>query len=43
MAAIATIRREMNSRSWTALALIWQLGVAWLASYAVYQIAVLVL
>ena len=43
VAAIATIRREMNSRSWTALALIWQLGVAWLASYAVYQIAVLVL
>ena len=43
VAAIATIRREMNSLSWTALALIWQLGVAWLASYAVYQIAVLVL
>ena len=43
VAAIATIRREMNSRSWTALALIWQLGVAWLASYAVYQIAALVL
>ena len=43
VAAIATIRRAMNSRSWTALALIRQLGVAWLASYAVYQIAVLVL
>ena len=39
VAAIATIRREMNSRSWTALTLIWQLGVAWLASFAMYQIA----
>ena len=39
VAAIATIRREMNSRSWTALTLVWQLGVAWLVSFAVYQIA----
>ena len=39
VAAIATIRREMASRSWTVLALVWQLGVAWLASFAVYQIA----
>ena len=39
VAAIATIRREMNSFSWTALALIWQLGVAWLTSFAVYRIA----
>ena len=37
VAAIATIRREMASRSWTVLALVWQLGVAWLASFAVYQ------
>jgi len=41
VAAIATIRREMNSRSWTALTLVWQLGVAWLVSFAVYQIAAL--
>ena len=39
VAAVATIRREMGSLSWTALTLIWQLGVAWLASFAVYQIA----
>ena len=39
VAAIATIRREMNSLSWTALALIWQLGVAWLISFAAYQLA----
>ena len=39
VAAIATIRREMNSVSWTILALVWQLGAAWLASFAVYQAA----
>ncbi len=43
VAAIATIRREMNSLSWTALALIWQLGVAWLASFGTYQLAVMLL
>ena len=43
VAAIATIRREMNSLSWTALALIWQLGVAWLVSFAVHQLAGLVM
>lgn len=39
VAAIATIRREMNSRSWTVLTLVWQLCVAWLVSFAVYRIA----
>ncbi len=43
VAALATIRREMNSLSWTALALVWQLGTAWLASFAVYQLAQLLL
>ena len=43
VAAIATIRREMNSLSWTALALVWQLGVAWLAAFAVYQVAALLM
>ena len=38
-AAVATIRREMGSLSWTALTLVWQLGVAWLASFADYQSA----
>jgi len=42
VAAIATIRREMNSRSWTALALIWQLCIAWLVSFLVFQIAALI-
>ena len=39
VAAIATIRREMGSRSWTALTLVWQLGIAWLASFAAYRLA----
>ena len=39
VAAIATIRREMGSRRWTALTLAWQLGAAWLTAFAVYQIA----
>ena len=39
VAAIATIRREMNSLSWTVLAFVWPLGIAWLASFAVYRIA----
>ena len=43
VAAIATIRREMGSRSWTALTLVWQLGVAWLASFAAYRLAVMFL
>jgi ferrous iron transport protein B len=43
VAAIATIRREMNSLSWTALTLVWQLGVAWLVSFAAYQAASLVM
>ena len=43
VAAISTIRREMNSPSWTALVLIWQLGVAWLVSVGVYQAASLFL
>jgi Fe2+ transport system protein B len=33
----------MNSLSWTVLALVWQLGTAWLASFAVYQAAALFL
>ncbi|MDE7220029.1 MAG: ferrous iron transport protein B [Oscillospiraceae bacterium] len=39
VAAIATIRREMGSLSWTLLALVWQLGAAWLVSFGIYQIA----
>ena len=39
VAAIATIRREMGSLKWTALALGWQLVAAWLAAFLVYHVA----
>ncbi len=39
VAAIATIRREMNSGKWTAICLAWQLGVAYVVSVIVYHIA----
>ncbi len=38
MAAVATIRRELNSAKWTALTVGYQLGAAYLASLLVYQI-----
>ena len=31
------------SLCWTALALVWQLGIAWLASFGTYQLAAMVL
>ena len=43
VAAIATIRREMGSRRWTVLTLVWQLAVAYAASFVVYRLALLVL
>ena len=41
VAAVATIRREMNSRRWTAICLGWQLAVAYVVSVVVYQLCVL--
>ena len=41
VAAIATIRREMNSKRWTAVCLGWQLAVAYVVSVIVYHLAVL--
>ena len=41
VAAIATIRREMNSKRWTAVCLGWQLLVAYVVSVIVYHLAVL--
>ena len=43
VAAIATIRREMNSKRWTAVALGWQLLMAYLVSFLVYHLALLFL
>ena len=41
VAAVATIRREMNSAKWTAVCLGWQLLVAYVVSFLVYRIALL--
>ncbi len=38
MAAVATMRRELNSRKWTAFAVCYQLVIAYVASLAVYLI-----
>jgi ferrous iron transport protein B len=43
VAAIATIRREMNSLKWTLACLGWQLMMAYIATFIVYRIAVLVI
>ena len=42
VAAIATIRREMNSSRWTLACLGWQLGISYLVSMLVYQIGSLI-
>lgn len=36
MAAVATMRRELNSRKWTAFAVCYQLAVAYVMSFIVY-------
>ena len=41
VAAVSTIRREMHSTKWTAFSVFWQLLVAYVASFAVYQIGLL--
>lgn len=41
VAAVSTIRREMHSTKWTAFSVFWQLLVAYIASFAVYQIGLL--
>ena len=38
IAAVTTMRRELESRKWTAFAVIWQLGAAWCASFLTYNI-----
>ena len=43
VAAVSTIRKEMNSTKWTLASICWQLGAAWLGSFLVYQIGSLIL
>ncbi len=38
IAAVSTLYREMNSMKWTLYSVLWQLLVAWLVSFSVYQI-----
>ncbi|HOT62171.1 MAG TPA: ferrous iron transport protein B [Treponemataceae bacterium] len=41
VAAVAAMRRELGTIRWTVAAVLFQTGVAWLASAAVYQVAAL--
>ncbi len=43
MAAVATLRREMNSRKWTAIALGFQAVTAWVVTFIVYHICKVIL
>lgn len=43
IAAVTTLRREMNSRKWTAFALVFQAVVAWVITFVVYNICKIVL
>ncbi len=43
VAAVSTIRKEMDSVRWTLASIAWQLGAAWLGSFLVYQIGSLFL
>ena len=42
-ATIVTIKKESGSWRWAGICVAFQLGVAWLASFLVYQIGMLVL
>ena len=42
VAAVSTIRKEMNSTKWTLRSIVWQLGAAYLGSFLVYQIGSLI-
>lgn len=43
VAAVSTIRKEMNSVKWTLASIGWQLCAAWIGSFLVYQIGSLLL
>ncbi|WP_130871100.1 ferrous iron transport protein B [Intestinimonas massiliensis (ex Afouda et al. 2020)] len=43
VAAVSTIRKEMNSMKWTLASIGWQLCAAWIGSFLVYQIGSLFL
>jgi ferrous iron transport protein B len=39
LSTVATLRQESRSWGFTLLAVLWPLAVAWLASFAFYQVA----
>jgi len=43
VAAMATLRKEMNSLSWTLRSIAWQLGAAYLGALIVYQVSSFIL
>jgi ferrous iron transport protein B len=42
VATIATIRRELNSRSLAAVAVLYQTGFAWIIAFLVYRIGTII-
>ncbi|MPN56123.1 Fe(2+) transporter FeoB [bioreactor metagenome] len=38
VAAVSTMRRELNSGKWTAFALAWQVAIAYVASFVAYML-----
>ena len=43
IAALATIKRESHSWAWTGLTMVFQIGVAWLVTFVVYRIGLLII
>lgn len=43
VAAVSTLAKEMNSKKWTAFSIAWQIGIAYVAALAVYQLGSLFL
>ena len=43
VATIATIRRESGSWRWTGLSVLFQIGIAWLVTFGIYQIGSLII
>jgi ferrous iron transport protein B len=39
VSTIATIRKETKSLAFTALSVVWPLGVAWVVTWVFYQVA----
>ena len=40
---IATIKKESGSWKWTAFSVVFQVAVAWIVAFAIYQVGSLVL